>query len=256
MGAANNKRFVDYSRTLRGKEYLQELSTNMNVPISGLEPGCLVQSTRGGQDNGVTWIHPRVVLDYARWLNTKFAVWMDAWVYEKIYPQTDNNCVRPSVYHHQLYIQNETDLHEKVVSFIRARYPGVMLTAGLGEVGSTSELRLANWRKGYTRGHPDLLVHQLHSKYSGMAIEFKTPTGKGSASPDQDAFMNNLRNNGWCCDVLDFYDDCIVKIIEYMQGSVVICSMCDKRVLSTAFQKHQKSHSRKRPRIEKQSDVK
>ena len=78
MCKANSKQWNDYWRTDRATEYLEALSTETGIPVSSL---CL--SVKGGAHQG-TWIHPRVAIDLARWLNARFAVWMDGWFMEEL----------------------------------------------------------------------------------------------------------------------------------------------------------------------------
>ena len=69
-------------------------------------------------------------------------------------------------------IENETDLHYKVVQLIRNYYPDSILVAGLGENQDTEEKRLDSYKKGYTRGQPDLMILDFHKEYKGLCIEF------------------------------------------------------------------------------------
>ena len=73
-------------------------------------------------------------------------------------------------------IENETDLHCKVVHLIRNYYPKALIVAGLGENQDTPSKRIASWKKGYTKGQPDLMVLNYHKDYNGLCIEFKYPT--------------------------------------------------------------------------------
>ena len=71
-------------------------------------------------------------------------------------------------------IINETDLHVAVVKYIRENYPQAIIVPGLGEYQNTKELRLESWRKGYTKGQPDLLIlnSSMGDGVKGLAIEF------------------------------------------------------------------------------------
>ena len=73
-------------------------------------------------------------------------------------------------------IENETDLHYKVVQLIRNYYPDSILVAGLGENQDTEYKRLDSYKKGYQRGTPDLMTLDFHKDYKGLCIEFKSPT--------------------------------------------------------------------------------
>ena len=82
-------------------------------------------------------------------------------------------------------IENETDLHVKVVSFLKKRFPQRLFTATLGENQCTSAMRIDSYKKGYLRGSPDLIINNLRKHYTGFAIEFKSPKGNGVLSSHQ-----------------------------------------------------------------------
>ena len=82
-------------------------------------------------------------------------------------------------------IENEMDLHVKVVSFLKKRFPQRLFTATLGENQCTSAMRIDSYKKGYLRGSPDLIINNLRKHYTGFAIEFKSPKGNDVLSSDQ-----------------------------------------------------------------------
>ena len=86
-------------------------------------------------------------------------------------------------------IENETDLHVKVVSFLKKRYPHSLFTVTLGENQDTAFKRIDSFKKGYLRGPPDLIINNLHKHYTGFCIEFKSPKGDGVLSPDQSMML-------------------------------------------------------------------
>ena len=86
-------------------------------------------------------------------------------------------------------IENETDLHVKVVHFLKKRFPHSLFMAMLGENQCTSTMRINSYKKGYLRGSPDLIINSLHKHYTGFAIEFKSPKGNGVLSPDQSIML-------------------------------------------------------------------
>ena len=88
-------------------------------------------------------------------------------------------------------IENEFDLHRKVVDYIRRFYPDLLFIAGLGELQDTSDKRIKSWQKGYQKGQPDLIITSHHKRYNGFCLEFKTPTGKGVLSEAQDQQLKN-----------------------------------------------------------------
>ena len=55
-------------------------------------------------------------------------------------------------------IENETDLHVKVVSFLKKRYLHSLFTVTLGENQETVHKRIDSFKKGYLRGSPDLII--------------------------------------------------------------------------------------------------
>ena len=82
-------------------------------------------------------------------------------------------------------IENERDLHTKIVSFIKKRYPDSLFIATLGENQNTPFKRIDSFKKGYLKGSPDLIINNLHKKHTGFCIEFKNPNGNGCLSKEQ-----------------------------------------------------------------------
>ena len=103
-------------------------------------------------------------------------------------------------------IANEMDLHVKVVSFLKKRYPHSLFTVTLGENQDTAHKRIDSFKKGYLRGFPDLIINNLHKYYMGFCIEFKSPKGNGVLSPDQSMILLQYQNNGFKTLVSNDYD--------------------------------------------------
>ena len=59
------------------------------------------------------------------------------------------------------------------------------------------------------------MIVNRHPVCTGMAIELKSPTGKGKLSEKQKHFIDRLEHNLWTCIVSNNYDYIIVKIVEY-----------------------------------------
>ena len=107
-------------------------------------------------------------------------------------------------------IENETDLHVKVVHFLKKRYPHSLFTVTLGENQDAVYERIDSFKKGYLRGSPDLVINNLHKHYTGFCIEFKNPNGKGVLSPDRLSMMLlQYQNNGFKTFVSNDYDHII-----------------------------------------------
>ena len=74
--AHGKKLLGHYNENKKTKEYLEELSINIGIPI--LE---LFVTTVGGNHNG-TWVHRKVAIHLAQWLSPNFAVQVSNWVDE------------------------------------------------------------------------------------------------------------------------------------------------------------------------------
>ena len=130
-------------------------------------------------------------------------------------------------------IENETDLHVTVVSFLKKRFPYSIFVAPLGENQDTVHKRIDSFMKGYLRGSPDLIINNLHKHYKGFCIEFKSPNGRGVLSPDQSMMLRQYQNNGFKTLVSNDYDYIIEKIIEYLRDVRIKCSFCQRRFISS-----------------------
>ena len=130
-------------------------------------------------------------------------------------------------------IENETDLHVKVVSFLKKRYPHSLFTVTLGENQDTAFKRIDSFKKGHIRGSPDLIINNLHKRYTGFCIEFKSPKGNGVLSHDQSMMLRQYQNNGFKTLVSNDYDQIIEQIIEYFRDVRLLCSHCPRRFISS-----------------------
>ena len=111
-------------------------------------------------------------------------------------------------------IENEMDLHVKVIHFLKKRFMHSLFTATLGENQCTSAMRINSYKKGYLRGSPDWIINKLHKHYTGFAIKFKSPKGNGILSPDQSIMLRQYQNNGFKTLVSNDYDHIIKQIFE------------------------------------------
>ena len=75
----------------------------------------------------------------------------------------------------QMSLMCETDLHYKVINFIRKFFAEAVIVPGLGELQDTDAKRIDAWKKGYKSGQPDILILNRTRNASGLAIELKTP---------------------------------------------------------------------------------
>ena len=139
-------------------------------------------------------------------------------------------------------IENETDLHVKVVHFLKKRYPHSLFTVTSGENQDTVYKRIDSFKKGYLRGSSDLIINNLHKHYTGFCIEFKNPNGKGNLSSDQSMMLRQYQNNGFKTLVSNDYDHIIEQLIEYFRNVTILCSYCLRRFVSSqSLKNHIKS---------------
>ena len=136
-----------------------------------------------------------------------------------------------SPWNKMIMIGNETDLHYKVVDLIRKYYPDSILVAGLGENQDTADKRLDSYKKGYTRGQPDLMILDYQKDCKGLCIEFKSPTNDYHVSEAQKEMKKKYVNNGYAFVLSNDYNRICMKIHDYMKGIRVPCNYCIKQFL-------------------------
>lgn len=140
-------------------------------------------------------------------------------------------------------IENEYDLHTKVINFIRNFFPHAISTVCNPELSNdTSEKRIKCYALGYIPGTFDLIINNLHKHHNGYAIEFKSPTGKGVLSDAQQNMKLMYESNNIKTLVSNDYDAIICSIIEYMADTRVKCQMCACRFKSTKTLKNHLKH--------------
>ncbi len=82
MAKPFDKRPNDYIRLDRTKELIEAISHGAGIPaaVEFRENSHLVRVVNG--DNGATWLHRDLALDFARWLSPVFAIWCDKKIQE------------------------------------------------------------------------------------------------------------------------------------------------------------------------------
>ena len=128
--------------------------------------------------------------------------------------------------------QNYCRQNRLYVTLKRRYYPDAILVAGLGENQDTDDKRLDSYKKGYTRGQPDLLVLNYHKDYKGRCIEFKSPTNNYQVSEAQKEMKKKYLNNGYAFILSNEYDRICKNIHEYMKDIRVPCKYCIKQFLN------------------------
>ena len=124
---------------------------------------------------------------------------------------------------------NEDDLHKRVVAFIRRFYPDVIMIPGLGEYQTNTTIRTSCYNKGYSGGQPDILIINSHRYYQGLALELKSPTGKGRLTTKQRDYLNKLELSGYKCIISNDYEEIIVDLIKYFDDIMYPCKHCNNK---------------------------
>ena len=151
----------------------------------------------------------------------------------------------------QIRIYSETDLHNKVIQFMRNHLPGHIVVPGLGELQDTTQKRSKGYFKGYRGGQPDLLILNNHKTYRGLAIELKTPKGNGQISDNQQNYLADLEQSGYKTLVSNDYDQIIMELTQYFADVRFKCNHCPKAFKTTAIQTtHEKCMHAKRARAD------
>ena len=77
IAAHFGKRVPDFIKTEQNQEYINALAEHISKTTKiVLDRNQLVIVKHGGNNRG-TWLHPKLAIHFARWLNPKFAVWCD-----------------------------------------------------------------------------------------------------------------------------------------------------------------------------------
>ena len=97
----------------------------------------------------------------------------------------------------------------------------------------TIDKRIKCNQLGYVAGSFDLIINNMHKTYTGFAIEFKSPTGKGVVSENQAKMKENYEMNGFKTLISNSYDEVITSIVEYMRDIRVKCSHCSSKFKSS-----------------------
>ncbi len=89
IAATFNKKPDTYLKTKRTKAYINALGKVLFTDAlkSATKQNQLVTVVQGGKtENQGTWLHPKLAIDFARWLNPDFAVWCDMQIENILHP--------------------------------------------------------------------------------------------------------------------------------------------------------------------------
>lgn len=73
--------------------------------------------------------------------------------------------------------------------------------------------------EGVTAGAPDWMLFAPRHGASGLAIEFKSPTGTGRLSEAQKAFHDRLRGEGWRVHIVKTAEEGWTLLTAYLTGA-------------------------------------
>ena len=208
------------------KEDKQKLSDFYGVPQNGVHPinnlrlGVTQNGVHQNLQPGCLFINESGLCSIILQSKLESAKAFKRWVTKDVLPSIRktgryDHCINHK-YNNMLAfkIESETDLHVKVIHYLKKRYSHSLFTVTLGENQDTVYKRINSFKKGYLRGSPDLVINNLHKRYSGFAIEFKNPNGKGVLSPDQSMMLLQYQNNGFKTLVSNDYDH-VVYIYDH-----------------------------------------
>ena len=111
-------------------------------------------------------------------------------------------------------LENETDLHSKVVELIRNHYPDSLLLERQGE-----------YKKGY---QPDLMILNFHKGYNGLCIDFKLPNNNYYMKELQLKMKEKYCENNYAFIISNDYDKISNLIHKYMTGLCIPCKYCER----------------------------
>ena len=158
------------------------------------------------------------------------------------YPKPENEKIEEN---NRLYLTNETELHYKVVEYIREYCPNLLITASLGEFQDTKEKRIEAYKKGYIGGMPDIIIFDKSGNYNSFVIELKTPTGKGVLSLKQKDILKEFENRGSKVLISNDIFEIITELKDYNDNIKYVkkikCDKCNKSYCTVkALENHKK----------------
>ncbi len=116
-----------------------------------------------------------------------------------------------------LSIRNEADLHKAVCKYLKTT--DLLYNCNNPIDLDTDEKRIQASLKGYTAGSCDIIIYNQNKTYGGLAIEFKSPTGRGIISKKQYEFMEQIAGDcNYCVLVSNDYTTIIECILKYIHN--------------------------------------
>jgi hypothetical protein len=176
--APHGKRPVDWLALDSTKEYIATLCDLLNCEKSSL------LKTKAGRHNGGTWLHPRLAVVFARWLDVRFAIWCDI--------QIEGLLKGQHPHYDWKRLRHEASSSFKVMNDILAT---VRAEQGKATVvyHFTNEARLVNWAlsgefKGIDR---DALPSHDLDLLAKLELKNATLIGRGVGYPDRKKILES-----------------------------------------------------------------
>ncbi|MBC7605075.1 MAG: KilA-N domain-containing protein [Ramlibacter sp.] len=122
------KQFNEYSTKGSTKDFLEELSSETGISVSGL-----VQVIKGGTpDLQGSWVHPQVAINLAQWVSSKFAVQVSKWVVDWM---TGKGQPAKLPYHLERYMINRTKQNWTTGQFVKVGFMSLMVVQAVPTPG-------------------------------------------------------------------------------------------------------------------------
>ena len=160
---------------------------------------------------------------FKKWVTSEVLPSIRKFGYYKLFDNPNNKMFK---------IENEMDLHSKVVHLIRNFYPDAIMVPGLGENQDTPEKRINSWKMGYMRGQPDLMILNYHKDFNGLCIEFKSPTNNYNVLEAQLKMKEKYCDNDYAFILSNDYDKITKLIHKYMNGVRIPCKYCTRAFIN------------------------
>jgi len=77
---------------------------------------------------------------------------------------------------------------------MKKHLPAAIVVPRLGDLQRTSALRIEASKKGYTGGHTEVLILDLHNIYDGIATELKTTNWPWGVISKTDGIFRRTQN--------------------------------------------------------------
>ena len=220
LGYSNTKKaIIDHVRD-EYKKTLSEMGVTNRDPLENMQPHTIYVSEPGLYQ-----------LIFSSQL--PIAIEFQDWVFKEVLPQirkTGRYELKKDIRAVTCFkIENELDLHKKVIDYIRRFHNNLILVVGLGENQDTAGKRIQSWQKGYQKGQPDVIVQNAHKYYNGFCLELKTPKGNGELSEAQKETLERYGQQNYLTLVSHDYYEIVDVLKEYCRGLRIPCPRCPRR---------------------------